>query len=200
MWSLKPLSSFRLSRRRRAAGMAMRLVAVVGLAGLTAGCFQPMYAEQTVVGTTAAPGIKDQMASVEVPDIKAPSGSRLARISTELRNDLIFDMTGGNGGMPPLYRLTVVVNSSLQQVIVDINSGRPDIQNYGLDASYSLIDIATGKAVVSSQTFARVSYNIPGQMQRFAGDRGMRDAENRATKVIADNIRSRLASYFAAGT
>ena len=39
-----------------------------------------------------------------------------------------------------------------------------------------------------------MSYNIPGQLQRFAGDRGLRDAENRAARVIADNIRSRLAS------
>ena len=44
-----------------------------------------------------------------------------------------------------------------------------------------------------------MSYNIPGQQQRFAGERGLIDAENRAAKVIADNIRSRLASYFAAG-
>jgi len=28
----------------------------------------------------------------------------------------------------------------------------------------------------------------------------LRDAENRAAKVIADSIRSRLASYFVAGT
>jgi LPS-assembly lipoprotein len=54
--------------------------------------------------------------------------------------------------------------------------------------------------VVTGQTFARVSYDIPGQEQRFARLRGLRDAETRAAKVIADNIRTRLASYFAAGT
>ena len=41
---------------------------------------------------------------------------------------------------------------------------------------------------------------LPGQEQRFARVRGLRDAELRAAKVIADNIRSRLASYFIAGT
>ena len=41
---------------------------------------------------------------------------------------------------------------------------------------------------------------IPGQQQRFAGERGLRDAEDRAAQVIADNIRSRLASFFVAGT
>jgi LPS-assembly lipoprotein len=86
------------------------------------------------------------------------------------------------------------------QVIVDINTARPDIQNYGIDAKYSLVDTRTGKTVVSGQTFSRVSYNIPGQQQRFAGTRGLRDAEDRAAKVIADNIHSRLASFFVAGS
>ena len=85
-------------------------------------------------------------------------------------------------------------------MIVDINTARPDIQNTALNATYTLTDLATGKAVVSASTFARVSYDIPGQEQRFAGVRGLRDAEDRAAKDIAENIRSRLASYFVAGT
>lgn len=186
MWSLKPLT---------------RLVAVIGLAGLTAGCFQPMYAEKTLTGASSvAAGIKEQMSSVEVGEVKGSSTARLDRVTVELRNNLIFDLTGGGGGSPASYRLNVSMSSSLQQVIVDIDSGRPDIQNYGLDAYYTLTDLTTNKTVVTGQTFARVSYNIPGQMQRFAGDRGLRDAENRAAKVIADNIRNRLASYFTAGT
>ena len=54
--------------------------------------------------------------------------------------------------------------------------------------------------MVTGQTFARVSSDTPGQQQRFARVRGLRDAESRAAKVIAENIRSRLASYFVAGT
>jgi hypothetical protein len=107
-----------------------RLAGVVAMAGLTAGCFQPLYGDKSI----------------------------------------------------------------------DINSGRPDIQNYGIYANYTLTDLSTGKKVVTGQTFSRVSYNIPGQQQRFAGDRGLRDAEDRAAKVIADNVRNRLASYFVAGT
>jgi LPS-assembly lipoprotein len=45
-----------------------------------------------------------------------------------------------------------------------------------------------------------VSYDIPGQAQRFARARALRDAEDRAAKLIADNIKARLASYFVAGT
>ena len=152
--------------------LRMGLVAVLG--GLTAGCFQPMYGDSKVVPTA---GLTDKLGAVDVLPITPPKGTRLARVGVEVRNDLIQ-----------------------QQVIVDINSGRPDIQEYSVNASYTLTDIGTGKTVVSGSTFGRVSYNIPGQQQRFAGERGLRDAENRAAGVVADNIRTRLASFFVAGT
>jgi LPS-assembly lipoprotein len=92
------------------------------------------------------------------------------------------------------------MNSTVADIIVDTTTTRPAIEDYGINATYVLTEIASGKAVVNGQTFARVSYDIPGQEQRFARLRGLRDAETRAAKVIADNIRSRVASYFAAGT
>jgi LPS-assembly lipoprotein len=175
-----------------------RTLAALALAGLTAGCFQPLYGDRAMVGKSS--GIGDKLAGVEVAEIKAPNGTRLSRVGVEVRNSLMFDLTGGTGSAPAGYRLNIGLTSTQLQVIVDINSGRPDIQNYGIDANYTLVDMATGKPVVKGQTFSRVSYNIPGQQQRFAGDRGLRDAEDRAAKVIAENIRNRLASYFAAGT
>jgi LPS-assembly lipoprotein len=177
-----------------------RLAAAFILAGLLGGCFQPLYGDRSVVGGSA---VNDKLAGVDVPEINissAPNGSPLARVGVEIRNGLLFDLTGGRGGLPPTHRLDIRLSSSQIQVIVDVNSGRPDVQNYGIDATYTLIDLATGKPVISGQTFSRVAYNIPGQQQRFAGARGLRDAENRAAKVIADNIKSRLASYFVAGT
>lgn len=188
MWSPDP--RFGLSR-------LTRFAAVVALGAMTAGCFQPLYGDARVVPTA---GLDDKLSAVDIAEIKVPNGTRLARIGVEVRNNLIFDTTGGRGQAPAAYRLDVQLSSTQLQVIVDIDSGRPDIQNYGIDATYTMVELATGKPVVKSQTFARVSYNIPGQQQRFAGDRGLRDAENRAAKVIAENIRNRLASYFVAGT
>jgi LPS-assembly lipoprotein len=92
------------------------------------------------------------------------------------------------------------MTSNRLSVIVDVNSGRPDVENYGLNVFYTLTEIKTGKPAFTGTTFARVSYDVPGQAQRFARARGLRDAENRAAKVIADNIKARLASYFVAGT
>ena len=49
-------------------------------------------------------------------------------------------------------------------------------------------------------TFSRVSYDMPGSYQRFARARAFRDAEDRAAQEIAENIQTRLASFFVAGT
>jgi LPS-assembly lipoprotein len=174
-----------------------RLAAILALAGLTAGCFQPLYGTQ---GSAGGPDIVDKLSSVEVAPIDVPNGTRLSRVGVEVRNNLLYGLTGGGPAAPSNYKLDIRLASSQSQVIVDINTARPDIQDYGIDATYTLIDIRTRKPVIRGQTFSRVSYDIPGQQQRFAGDRGLRDAENRAAKSIADNIRSRLASYFVAGT
>jgi LPS-assembly lipoprotein len=174
-----------------------RLLLALALAGLTAGCFQPLYGTQ---GSAGGPGIGEKLSSVDVVPIDVPNGTRLSRIGVELRNNLLFGLTGGGGGAPTDYKLNIKLAASQMQVIVNINTGRPDIQNYGLEASYTLIDTRTGKTVINGQTFSRVSYDIPGEQQRFAADRGLRDAENRAAKSIADSIRNRLASYFVAGT
>ena len=172
----------------------IRLLMALSLAGLTAGCFQPLYGDRAVVGGS---GVAEKMKTVEVAPIVVPNGTRLSRVGVDVRNTLLFDFTGAGASN---YQLNVRLTSTQFQVIVDINSGRPDIQNYGIDATYTLTDVATGKQVVTGSTLARVSYNIPGQQQRFAGDRGLRDAEDRAAKEIAENIRTRLASYFTAGT
>jgi LPS-assembly lipoprotein len=175
----------------------LRLGLALSLALLTAGCFQPLYGEKAAVGGA---GIAEKLSSVEIAPIDAPNGTRLSRVGFEVRNDLMYGLTGGGGNPSPSYKLNIRLTSNQTRVIVDITTARTEVQNYGIDASYTLTDLATGKKVITGQTFSRVSYNIPGQQQRFAGDRGLRDAENRAAKVISDNIRARLASYFVAGT
>ena len=180
-----------------AIGRFSRLGVAFAVAGLVAGCFQPLYGDRSLAG---GPGMRSKLSAVDVLPIDAPSGRPEARIGVEIRNALMFDMTGGGSAASPTHRLKINLAASRQSVIVDIQTTRPDVENYGIDASYTLTDLATGKVVVSGQTFARVSYDIPGQQQRFARARGLRDAENRAAKVIADQIRSRLASFFVAGT
>jgi len=183
--------------QKRIRRFACRLAGVACLGGLAGGCFQPLYGEHSL---TNAPAIGPALAGVDVNQIPAPSGSSEARVGVEVRNQLLFDLTGGAAPPPPTHRLAIRMTSNRMSVIVDITSGRPDVEDYALNVNYTLTDIKTGKPVVTANTFARVSYDIPGQAQRFARARGLRDAENRAAKLIADNIKARLASFFVAGT
>lgn len=176
---------------------AARIAAMLALAAGLGGCFQPLYAERTLDGTR--PGLRAALSSVDVAQIPAKKATSEDRLAVEIRNALIFDFNGGEQPGPSAYRLNVRITSTLADIIVDVTTVRPSIENYGINADYTLTEIASGKVVVNGQTFARVSYDIPGQEQRFARLRGLRDAESRAGRVVADNIRNRLASYFATG-
>src|SRR5881392_1767225 len=173
-----------------------RLLAVAALAGLTAGCFQPMYAEHT----DGTPGLREKLMGIELPPVDKPNAAREARLGVEIRNALAFKLYGNATGMAPTHRLVLRFNSSRSSLIVDPNTALPSSENYGIDAQYNLIEIASNKSVMTGTTFARVSYDIPGQLQRFARARAVRDAEDRAAQEIAENIQTRLASFFVAGT
>jgi LPS-assembly lipoprotein len=176
--------------------IVVRLLAVVALAALTAGCFQPMYAEHT----DGTPGLREKLMGVEVPPVDKPTASREARIQVEIRNALAFKLYGNATGMPPTHRLVLRFNSSRTSLMTDVNTGLPSTENYGIDAQFNLIEIASNKSVMTGTTFSRVSYDIPGSYQRFARARAYRDAEDRAAQEVAEKIQTRLASFFGAGT
>src|SRR3954454_5778290 len=175
---------------------AARLLAVAALAALTAGCFQPMYAERT----DGTPGLREKLMGVEIPPVDKANASRDARIGVEIRNALAFKLYGNATGMPPTHRLVIRFTTSRSSLMVDPATALPSSENYAVDAQYNLIEIASNKSVMTGTTFSRVSYDIPGQLQRFARARAVRDAEDRASQEIAENIQTRLASFFVAGT
>jgi LPS-assembly lipoprotein len=181
-----------LARTRTAA----RLLALAALAALTAGCFQPMYAEHA----DGTPGLREKLLGVELPPIDKPNASRDARLGVEIRNALAFKLYGSATGMPPTHKLVIRFSSSRSSLMIDPNTALPTSENYGIDAQYNLIEIASNKSVMTGTTFSRVTYDIPGSIQRFARSRAYRDAEDRACQEIADNIQTRLASFFVAGT
>src|SRR6266705_2431558 len=153
----------------RASVNRFRHVPIVLLsAALLGGCFQPLYGTSTETGR---PAVRDALSSIEVQQIDAAANSSEAPLAVQIRNDLLFNFTGGGYSAPPTYTLRT---------------------------TYSLTEIATGKVVVTGNASTAVSYDTMGQ-QRFARLSGMHDAERRAAKVLSDNITARLASYFISG-
>jgi LPS-assembly lipoprotein len=102
--------------------------------------------------------------------------------------------------MPPTHKLVLRFTTSRSSLMIDVATGLPSSENVGIDAQYNLIELASNKSVMTGTTFSRVSYDMPGSYQRFARSRAYRDAEDRAAQEIADNIQTRLAAFFTAGT
>ena len=177
------------------ARIVARLAVIAALAALTAGCFQPMYAERK----DGTPALREKLMGVELAPVNLPTASREARLGVEIRNALAFKLYGNATGGPPTHRLELRLNSNRASVLLDPATALPSIESYNLNANYRLIEIATGKTVMSGNTFSRVSYDAPGSYQRFARARAFRDAEDRAAQEIAENLNARLMSFFYAG-
>jgi LPS-assembly lipoprotein len=188
MWWRKP----RLSRRQ-----AARLFVGLAAAGLLGGCFHPLYGSAPDPNTES---VRDKFTQIEVPVIVVPKGQDVSRLAVSMRNTLNYELNGGAGPTAPLYTLRVQLGTGVMTVVVDVTSGRPDTQVDQVNASFQLVENATGKVVVTDSVVAHVDYDIPGSAQRYAALRAMYDAEERATQVAADGIKNRLASYFVAGT
>ena len=176
---------------------SLRIAAVIGLGALNAACFQPLYASRSFNGETP---IATALAQVRVERVDAANGTPEARIAVELQNALDLEINGSTGLISPTHALKVTMRVGRSSIITDITTGRMMAEITGLDANFTLTELATGKIVMRASSFARVSSDYPGQQQRFARVRARLDAENRAARTLAENVRTRVASYFVAGT
>ena len=154
-----------------------------GLAGFAlAGCgFQPLY------GGTTAGGAKlgEVMKAVDVTPIPG-------RVGQKLRNELIFTTSGGGLPAPTRYKLDIVIKESVTDQLVEI-TGDATGQIYQLDATFKLVEAASGKIVLQGKGISRAPYNRFQEI--FANVRARYDAENRAARTVADTIRIRIAAY-----
>lgn len=177
------------SARRDAplARIALRLAFVCAVSGALAGCFQPLYAENSTVG---GPALIDRMREVEIIQIQG-------RLGNELRNDLIFALTGGEGnpkGAP--YQMIISVDSSIATALVNSGSGLPENQIVRVNAKWRLVraDDDKKKALVDGSAFGSATIDVSDQ--RYANYAAARDAENRAARTLVDQIKAQLAAYF----
>ena len=125
-------------KRNAAWGRVARLAVVLAAAGLTAGCFQPLYGTQPSAATES---VRDKLAQIDVPVIPAPKGQAAARVAVALRNSLQYGLNGAAGANAPTYTLKVSVAVTRLSVIVDVTSGRPDAQVASVIANYQLIEM-----------------------------------------------------------
>jgi LPS-assembly lipoprotein len=181
---------------RMAIRRLMHAATVVAAGALVAGCFQPLYGDRSVSG---GPNLRAALSGVQVMEIRAAANTPEARMAVPIQNDLRFNFTGGGDGAPPTHRLLIQISGSRAVVSATNVTGLPFIENFTLNATYSLVEIATNKPVLTGRATTTVSYD-PAGTQRYARVAGMQDAERRAARVITDNVTTRLSSYFVSGS
>jgi LPS-assembly lipoprotein len=183
MWSHEASNRTQKSTTHLVAGLV-----ALAISGLVSGCtsIQPLYG--SVGGQSNV--IQAKLRQVDIDVAKS-------RISQVIRNELIFGLYGGEGSPDPkpAYRLSVRVNDSNTPVGVEKFVDLPAAYLEQLNASFTLVETATQKTVLTGTSFANAAYDFSNQ--RFANVRAQRDAQDRAGNVIADDIHTRLAAYFA---
>ena len=156
---------------------------LIGAASLgLAGCgFQPLYGGSTVGGAR----LPELMKTVNVTPVPG-------RVGQKLRNELIFENTGGGYAAPTKYRLDIIVRESVTDQLVQI-TGDATSQVFELQATFTLVNAANGKVVLQGNAMSRAPYNRYQEI--FANVRARYDAENRAARTVAESIKTQLAAY-----
>src|SRR3954470_5115109 len=167
----------------------LRLVMAAGLAlGLGACVFRPLYAP-----TPWGPPLSNVLAAVQVEPSTIPAGQE--RLSHYLRSELVYDLNGSGQPYPKRYKLIVTAYGGLSLPLTDTTTGRADSVTVNGAATYVLSLLDGGKIVTTGRAVGSTAYDR--NPQRFASVRAARDAEMRLGKLLAEQIKIRLASVLA---
>ena len=173
----------RMSRRSLVRGLSLLLAAGPALSGCGSEGFRPLYGR-----SASGVGLEQRLQRVDFAPIPGRVGQRI-------RNELVFQGTGGGGGSGDAlgHRLEIALKESLTSALVRVD-GEAASQIYAVEASFRLLDVNSKKVIFQGTSFARAGFERFSSV--YSNVRAREDAENRAAKVIADDIKTRLATYY----
>lgn len=164
-----------------------RVAGVMGAAllacSLSACGYHPLYA--TRGGDVDVAG---QLAAIAIPEPDV-------RLEQEVRNALMSSLQ--NSGGVGTYTLTLAAKGTAGNVVSNPSPGMYRY-NYALTVSYKLLRTSGGDVLTSGTSKSFVSYDRFKQPVAALGTQA--DAEARAARDVADDIRTRLAAYFSSHT
>ncbi|EFL89693.1 LPS assembly lipoprotein LptE [Ahrensia sp. R2A130] len=168
MWSFK---------RSRAPVGFTALLAVLLVAGCTV---EPLRGARTTVGSGI---VSDNLLATSVAEVNT-------RVAQQVRNELLFALHGGNNNVPPRYQVKLGVTATASALSIQSSSLAPTSARVVVSASYTATEIATNRVVAQGNRRTFAAYDRT--TQSFANERAERDAENRAAKEVAEQIRLAL--------
>jgi LPS-assembly lipoprotein len=168
--------------RRTLLRALLTATAVVPLAACGGSGFRPLYAPSSI-----GANVGDKLAQVKVAPIPGRVGQRI-------RNELVFESTGGGNPAPPTYRLDVAIRETVTSTLVQ-KDGDSRGQMYSLDASFQLVRLETGEVVLKGISYGRAGFERFESI--FSNVRARQDAEDRAASTVSDDLKSRLSAYLA---
>lgn len=171
-------------RGLRAASRLIMAALLVGplLAGCGNGGFRPLYGSAALGGAAA----DERLAEVAV-------GSIPGRVGQRIRNELIFHATGGGGEVQePKLRLDVAIRESVTSTLVQVD-GDSRGQVFNLEARFKLINLADNSVVLSGTSYGRAPFERYQSI--FSNVRARENAEDRAAKVVGEDLKARLSAY-----
>jgi LPS-assembly lipoprotein len=155
-------------------------VVFAALGGCGDGGFRPMYAAHD--GDVR---LDQKLAAVEVAPIGGRTGQRL-------RNELVFQNTGGGAPATPRYRLEIVLRESSGATLVK-TTGESASAVYNLDSTFRLVDLNAKKVIFQGTSASRASFDRFNTI--YSNIRAADDAADRAAKTMADEIKTRVAAF-----
>jgi LPS-assembly lipoprotein len=180
------------SPARRLLPAAVLTLAMLAVSACTV---RPLYSDAGYAGnvagaSTATGSIGAELSTVAIKPVHN-------RVGQEVRNHLIFLFNGGQGEPAnPRYTLDLLV-SSVSEATANIqvnDQNEPTAALLTALATYRLVD-ASGKVVATGRRQSMASYDVP--RQEFAALRARIDAENRASRELAELIRMAVAQDLA---
>ncbi len=165
---------------RRSALRALTVLLVGGPAlGACSGGFQPLY------GSLGGASTEEKLAQVEISTIPGRVGQRI-------RNELIYQSTGGGTPLPPAYRLDVTIRETVTSTLVS-RDGNATSQIYQVDAAFQLISLKDKRVVLQGTSYGRAGYERFTSI--FSNVQANKEAQDRVARTVATDLKSRLSAY-----
>ena len=167
------------------------LFATIAIAGVLAGCeggsgFRPLYGSLGNSGDS----VGTKMAQIDITTIPGRNGQRV-------RNELIFQTTGGGAPLPPVYQLSISLRESSTVTLVR-QDGNSAGQIYQIEAKFQLVRLSDKKVVLEGISQSRATFERFSAI--YSNVRASDDAGERAAKNIAADLKVRIAAFLSQTT